>query len=209
MICPKLLEFTASQNGKVRALALATIIVFIPQKPQALQVALDSFMQRLFQLAEDPSDEVRRYVCRAFVQIVEVRPDKIAPHMDGLVNYMIAQQRKVEDEELALDAAEFWLTVGEHDKLQTILGPYLIKIVPVLLESMVYSEEDILMLQGDEDDADKEDKQEDIKPQFAKSKSARSVATSGNEGYDANNRAATRVILRKKAETHSKYSHCS
>jgi hypothetical protein len=47
----------------------------------------------------------------------------------------------------SLDAAEFWLCVGEHDKLRLTLTPYLGKIVPVLLESMVYSEEDVLRLE--------------------------------------------------------------
>jgi transportin-1 len=175
-IIPKLIEFTISDKPKVRSLALGTINVFIPQKPQALLVSLDDLLNRLFQLANDTSSDVRRQVCRAFVQIVEIRPDKIQPHIAGLVDYMIAQQRKIEDEDLACDAAEFWLTVGEHNELWKSLGPYLNKIIPVLLESMVYSEEDIAMLEGGGNDADEEDRAEDIKPKFAKSKSIRTLA---------------------------------
>ena len=180
-IIPKLVQFTANEKPKIRSLALGTINVFIPQKPQALLVSLDDLLNRLFSLASDPSIDVRRQVCRAFVQIVEIRPDKILPHIEGLVDYMIAQQRNVKvDEDLACDAAEFWLTVGEHNELWKSLGPYLSKIIPVLLESMVYSEDDMLMLQGGGNDADEEDRAEDIKPQFAKSKSAR-VNANGEE----------------------------
>jgi HEAT repeat protein len=175
-IIPKLIEFTVSDKPKVRSLALGTINVFIPQKPQALLVSLDDLLNRLFQLANDSSSDVRRQVCRAFVQIVEIRPDKILPHIAGLVDYMIAQQRKIEDEDLACDAAEFWLTVGEHNELWKSLGPYLDKIIPVLLESMVYSEEDIAMLEGGGNDADEEDRAEDIKPKFAKGKGIRTLA---------------------------------
>lgn len=188
-IIPKLISFTASDKPKIRSLALGSINVFIPQKPQALLVNLDTLLNCLFQLANDPSSDVRRQVCRAFVQIVEIRPDKILPHIEGLVDYMIAQQRKIEDEELACDAAEFWLTVGEHNELWQSLGPYLNKIIPVLLESMVYSEEDIAMLEGGGDDAEEEDRAEDIKPKFAKSKSARltngddTAENSPNGGY--------------------------
>ncbi|KAH6681884.1 armadillo-type protein [Halenospora varia] len=181
-IIPKLIEFTVSDKPKVRSLALGTINVFIPQKPQALLVSLDDLLNRLFQLANDPSADVRRQVCRAFVQIVEIRPDKILPHIAGLVDYMIAQQRKIEDEDLACDAAEFWLTVGEHNELWKSLAPYLDKIIPVLLESMVYSEEDIAMLEGGGNDADEEDRAEDIKPKFAKSKGARVLAN--GDGID-------------------------
>ncbi|KAI9816661.1 MAG: hypothetical protein M1832_005047 [Thelocarpon impressellum] len=173
VIIPRLLDFTASQRPKVRALALGSINIFISQKSPALLDALDRLLARLFQLAVDPSAEVRRNVCRAFVLVVDIRPDKIAPHMEGLVEYMIAQQRNVDDPELALDAAEFWLCVGEHDKLRVSLGPYLPRVVPVLLESMIYNEDDILMLEGGGDDADEDDKAEDIKPQFAKAKGAK------------------------------------
>ena len=182
VIIPKLLESTTSPVAKVRALALASINTFIPLKPQALLVALDSFLAQLFQLANDPSDDVRRNVCRSFVLLVDTRPDKIAPHMQGLVDYMVTQQRNSDDPDLALDAAEFWLCVGEHDKLRVTLSPYLGKIIPVLLESMVYSEEDVLRLERGGIDDEEEDRPEDLKPQFAKSKSARTnLTTNGDE----------------------------
>ncbi|RDW83352.1 ARM repeat-containing protein [Coleophoma crateriformis] len=181
VIIPKLIDFTANERPKVRSLALACINVFIPQKPQALLACLDNLLQRLFTLAEDPSADVRRQVCRAFVQIVEVRPDKILPHISGLVDYIISQQRKIEDEDLACDAAEFWLSVGEHHELWRSLGPYLNKIIPVLLESMVYSEEDIATLEGGGNDEDEDDKAEDIKPTFAKSKNAKNASAGGEE----------------------------
>ena len=88
---------------------------------------------------------------------------------------MVLQQRITDDADLALEAAEFWLGCAENEYLRPSLGPHLNKIVPVLLESMVYDEEDILRLEGDEDDADIEDRAEDVKPQFAKSKVARPV----------------------------------
>lgn len=181
-IIPKLISFTVNEKPKIRSLALGSINVFIPQKPQALLVSLDDLLNRLFQLANDPSADVRRQVCRAFVQIVEIRPDKILPHIAGLVDYMIAQQRKIEDEDLACDAAEFWLTVGEHNELWKALAPYLNKIIPVLLESMVYSEEDIAMLEGGGNDADEEDRAEDIKPKFAKSKGMKTLGNGEETG---------------------------
>jgi transportin-1 len=183
VLIPKLIEFTTSPIAKVRSLALTSLNVFIPQKPQALLVNLDLLLNHLFQLAGDVEPDVRRQVCRAFVLIVEIRPDKIQPHIAGLVDYIITQQRKVEEEELACDAAEFWLAIGEHEALWRSLGPYLNKIIPVLLDSMVYSEEDIAMLEGGDDDADEDDRIEDIKPKFAKSKNAKNF-TNGDGGAD-------------------------
>ena len=185
-IIPKLLTITQSQLPKVRAFALASLNSFIPEKSEAILLSLDSLLTHLFSLANDPSNDVRRNVCRSFVHLVEVAPEKIRPHLGGLADYMVLQQRNTDDAELALEAAEFWLCCGEDEQMRPALGPYLDKIVPVLLESMVYDEEDILRLEGDEDDADIEDRAEDVKPQFAKSKITR-PATNGQSSNTALN----------------------
>ncbi|KZF23640.1 ARM repeat-containing protein [Xylona heveae TC161] len=185
-LIPKLLEFTTHASARVRGQALSCINIFIPHKPQALLVVIDAFLLQLFQLAHDTSAEVRRNVCRAFVLLVDVRPDKLKPHMDGLIEYTVSQQRIIEDSDLALDAAEFWLCVGEHEALAADLGRHLALIVPVLLECMVYSEDDIIRLGGEGDDAEEEDREEDIKPQFAKTKLARNAPTKADgSGADA------------------------
>ncbi len=180
-LLPKLLAFTASRLPKVRAYALASLNLFIPEKPQSLLRMLDSLLSQLFNLTNDPSDDVRKHVCRSIIQIADIEPERIAPHMAGLVDYMVIQQSNVNDPELALDAAEFWLCVGEDANLRDYLGPFLPKIIPVLLESMVYSEDDILRLEGGpDDDATQEDREEDIKPVFASSKGAHLASTAIN-----------------------------
>jgi transportin-1 len=177
---PQLLELTKSPQPRVRADALASLNIFIPEKPEAVVANLDSLLQQLFQLSSDSSDEVRKHVCRAFVHIADIAPQKIVPHMEGLVEYMITQQRNPQNAELALDAAEFWLCVSEDEKMRGHLGPYLPKIVPVLLASMVYSEDEILRLEGEDEDYDLDDRQEDIRPAFASSKAGRLAANGGN-----------------------------
>ncbi|KAL8761860.1 MAG: hypothetical protein Q9184_002063 [Pyrenodesmia sp. 2 TL-2023] len=181
IIIPKLLHITSSPNAKVRSFALASINAFLPQTSPAVTDSLDAILARLFHLANDSSDSVRRNVCRSFTHLVDVRPDKVRPHMGGLVDFYVLQQRNTDDPDLALDAAEFWLCVGENRELCPSLGPFLDKIVPVLLESMVYEEEDILRLEGEAEDADQEDRAEDLKPQFATTKNPR-LATNGYVG---------------------------
>lgn len=181
-IIPKLIQFSGSERPKIRSLALSAINIYIPLKSQAILANLDALLNQLFQLANDPSSDVRRQICRAFVQIVEIRPDRILPHLEGLVDYMLTQQQNTDDEDLACDAAEFWLSIGERKQIAKSLLPYIQKIIPVLLRSMVYSEEDIAMLEGAGDDAEEEDRVEDIKPTFAKSKSSRLNGEEGENG---------------------------
>jgi transportin-1 len=177
---PRFVDFTKSPLPKVRATALASINVFLPDNPRAVQENMDQTLLHLFNLASDPSTEVRKYVCRSFIHLAEISPEKMVPHMAGLVDFTVMQQRDRTDTELALDAAEFWLCIGEDDSLYETLGPFLPKIVPVLLESMVYAEDDILRLQGEEEDADEEDREQDIKPVFATAKGARATGATQN-----------------------------
>lgn len=175
IVLPQLIAATKSPLMKVRAAALTAINVFTPQESQAMLNSIDDLLQHLFILAEDNSDDVRRQVCRAFCNLVEIRPDKLIPHLSGLVDYIITQQRS-DDEDLAIEAAEFWLAMGEHANLWKALEPYLGKIIPLLLECMVYSGDDIALLGGQSDDEDEDDRQEDIKPAFAKKDQKRTNA---------------------------------
>ncbi|KAF4344257.1 Importin subunit beta-2 [Fusarium beomiforme] len=188
-VLPHFIAATKSPLPKVRAGALTAINVFTPRESQAMLNSIDDLLQHLFVLASDDNVDVRRQVCRAFVHLVETRPDKLQPHISGLVDYIISQQ-KGDDEDLACEAAEFWLAVGEHDNLWRALEPYIHKIIPVLLECMVYSGEDIALLGGASDDEEEEDREEDIRPAFAKKALARKangeVSDSADQSQNGN-----------------------
>ena len=174
-ILPRLLDICSSSNAQVRSLAIACINVFIPQSSEVLVSFLDAILEQLFRLANDGSADVRRNLCRAFVLISDVTPDRILPHMEGLVRYMCLQQKRKEETEAALEAAEFWLAISENEQVCGSLEPYLDTIIPVLLESMVYDEESIIRLAGSAEDAAIEDRSEDIKPHFAGARTKGSV----------------------------------
>jgi hypothetical protein len=185
-VLPQFIAATKSPLPKVRAGALTAINVFTPLESQAMLNSIDDLLQHLFVLANDSNVDVRRQVCRAFVHLVETRPDKLQPHIGGLVDYIITQQ-KGDDEELACEAAEFWLAVGEHDNLWRALEPYINQIIPVLLQCMVYSGEDIALLGGASDDEEEEDREEDIRPAFAKKALARKANGGVTESADQQN----------------------
>jgi transportin-1 len=186
---PKLLEFTSSQLVKVRFMALATINVFVPDNSAVVQEHLAPLLSTLFQLAHDSSDDVRKHVCRSFLHIAEISPQSILANLEGLVNYTLLQMKSKDDPELALDAAEFWICLGENEGLVDYLLPYLPSIIPLLLESMVYSEDELLELEVDADDAEEEDRAEDIKPTFATAKAAK-LTSNGNEGKGSSGQAS-------------------
>ncbi len=85
------------------------------------------------------------------------------PEMPNVAEYMLYSTKDIH-ENVALEAAEFWLTFAEDPDLAPYLHPLLAKVAPVLLDCMVYGEDDLLWLEGDVEDAAVPDKETDIKP---------------------------------------------
>lgn len=50
------------------------------------------------------------------------------------------------DENVALEACEFWLSLAEHPICKDALKPHLPKLIPILVRGMKYSEIDIILL---------------------------------------------------------------
>nr|POE94726.1 importin subunit beta-2 [Quercus suber] len=192
-LLPKFLEFTHNQNPKIRSRALASINIFF-NEPVALTAKenINDILPAIVRLTADTSDDVRRVVCRSFALLADGMPAVLTPHIEGIVDYTLSQQRDADNEELALDAAEFFFEASGTAKLRGSLGPFLDRIVPVLLDCMVYSEEDQMRLEADaDDDANEEDEIQDVKPGFAKTKNSRATTadaqTSGDSSKEAGN----------------------
>ncbi|CUM56393.1 unnamed protein product [Debaryomyces tyrocola] len=179
---------TNPQSGKIRSLSIHCINQFIPLKTQSFLIHLDEFLQKLFELATDSNNEVRRNICTSFSMILETRPDKIMPHLDGVINYCLHLMQD-SDEEVALEACEFLLALStspETESDKNLFNPKLKIILPTLLEKMVYSQEEIFYMEmiDEKDNADIADKDEDIKPQTAKSKDSHTAATNHEHKKD-------------------------
>merc|ERR1719242_309616 len=83
------------------------------------------------------------------------------------------QRTQDQDEGVALEACEFWLSLAEQPICKEVMAPHLDKLVPVLVRGMKYSEIDIILLRGDVDENDENvpDREEDVKPRFHRSRS--------------------------------------
>ncbi|KAJ7503141.1 armadillo-type protein [Mycena galericulata] len=160
---PKFLMLAEHPSAKMRSHAIACLSYFVPVGSQSLFVHIDSFIATLFKLASDDDPSVRRHVCQALVLLLAARPEKLMPEMANVAEYML-YSTKDKNENVALEACEFWLTFAEDADLAVHLHPLLGKVAPVLLDCMVYGEDDLLWLEGDAEDAAVPDKDTDIKP---------------------------------------------
>lgn len=99
----------------------------------------------MFNVATDDDPEVRKNVCQALVMLLEVRMDRLIPHMANIIEYMLIRTQDT-DENVALEACEFWLSLAEQPICREVLGPHLSRLVPILVRGMKYSEIDIILL---------------------------------------------------------------
>ncbi|KAJ8076623.1 hypothetical protein PM082_001046 [Marasmius tenuissimus] len=162
---PKFLSLAEHPSSKMRSHAVACLSYFVPVNCQSLFVHIDAFIACLFKRASDDDPSVRRHVCQALVLLLAARPEKLMPEMANVAEYML-YSTKDKNENVALEACEFWLTFAEDADLAPYLQPLLGKVAPVLLDCMIYGEDDLLWLEGDAEDSTVPDKEEDIKPRF-------------------------------------------
>lgn len=163
---PRFIQFTDHPSAKFRTQAISCLNSFIITQPPSLNTHIDAFFTALFRRASDENSDVRKVVCQALTLLLSTRPDKIVPELANVAEFMIYSMQD-KDEAVALEACEFWLGFAEADELKDHLLPFLPKVAPVLLGGMVYSEADLIWLDGDEeDDTAVPDRAEDIKPKF-------------------------------------------
>ncbi|KAB5553948.1 hypothetical protein PHYPO_G00044520 [Pangasianodon hypophthalmus] len=183
IMIPKFLQFFKHCSPKIRSHAIACVNQFIIGRAQALMDNIDTFIESLFALAADEDSEVRKNVCRALVMLLEVRIDRLIPHMHSIVQYML-QRTQDPDENVALEACEFWLTLAEQPICKEVLSGHLVQLIPILVNGMKYSEIDIILLKGDvEEDEAIPDSEQDIKPRFHKSRTV-TLQHEGGEGEE-------------------------
>lgn len=176
----KFIEYFHHESPKVRSHALGCVNQFIIGNSQALLPLLDVFIERLYKLAEDKDPTVRKNVCQALVLLMDSCASQLMPQMPSIINYMLMSTQDTDDN-VALEACEFWLVLVDEPGVKEVLRPFLGHLLPVLLNAMRYSEMDIITLHGDvEDDANEVDNPQNIAPYFARARTHGAHASSGN-----------------------------
>ena len=162
-LIPEFIRYSAHTSAKIRLHCLSSLRQLVSLNFPAAAANIDAYLSALFARASDPSSDVRRAVCMALSFILQSRPDKLTPELSNVVDY-VAYCTQDQDELVALEACEFWLTFAEEPEFREKLIPYLHKVAPLLLNGMVYTEYDLVALDVDDEDEAVPDRDTDIKP---------------------------------------------
>tara|TARA_B100001769_G_scaffold256148_1_gene233182 strand:- start:371 stop:3157 length:2787 start_codon:yes stop_codon:yes gene_type:complete len=190
LVIPKTLQLFGHPDGKVRQSAIAILNMIAPSWPREKRDVLDDYLRGLFALAHDPDDVARKYVCQGLVQLLHIAPEKMTPNLREIITFMLERQTDP-DPDVAVESCEFWAAFVEADlepESVNILREFTPHLIPVLLTNMAYEEDDEEVLQAEEDElnADRPDRDQDIKPTFRaqKDKSFGEGGKDGDEEYD-------------------------
>lgn len=180
-VVPLLLTFFNNDSAKLRSMSMSCINTIFMLNNDPINANIDPFIEALFSRAHDSDQEVQKELCRSLSLLLDTHMEKIQPALPNVVDFII---NKTEDqnESVALEACEFWLSLAENtDLCKQLLEPYLPKLVPVLLKCMQYSPMALSSMKCDDDDALVPDRPEDIKPIFHKKKNTHGLVDLDDE----------------------------
>ena len=122
VLIPKLLQATRHSDTRIRVHALNSLNQYIQIGSPSMSANIDAYIAALFERATDDRPVVRKYVCKALVYVLGSWPEKLSPEMNNLVDYMLYSTLD-KDEDVALEAAEFWLQFAEESRIAHQLRP--------------------------------------------------------------------------------------
>uniref|UniRef100_A0AAQ6ILE1 Transportin-1 n=1 Tax=Anabas testudineus TaxID=64144 RepID=A0AAQ6ILE1_ANATE len=131
---------------------------------------LNIMIPKFLQFFKHSSPKIRSHAMACVNQFIISRTQALMLHIDPFIEYML-QRTQDQDENVALEACEFWLTLAEQPVCKEVLCGHLSQLTPVLVNGMKYSEIDIILLKGDiEEDEAIPDNEQDIRPRFHRSR---------------------------------------
>lgn len=150
----KFISFFTHTSPRVRADAIFCIRMLILPMPNALVVNLNAFLQGLLAMHKDPSSDVRKEICIALCILAACKADFMADPTicSFVIEFLLWTTEHDTDYDVKKEACEFWQTVCENEDVPNdVLEPYLSRLTLVLLNGMVYSEDELIALEEEED----------------------------------------------------------
>lgn len=148
-IIPAMLPYLGSQHERYKILSLQCLATAVAEDamPGTLALHFDSYLHGLSNLSRDPVPEVRMWVCRSITTILQLRPEYLRDHLKAVAPFMLTSTAGKQFEMVAKEACEFWLAFALLDEgtysseMFDVVRQLLPQLIPVLVENMVYSNE--------------------------------------------------------------------
>ena len=165
-LLPIVIDFVAHKDSTKRAMALQIVNHHVVLMPTVMHRNIEKYCRKLFDIAEDETGEVRKRVCTAICLLMQSNPEALEQYMPNILQYMLISS-KHHDEQIALEAGEFWIIVAHLKNPSVHVKNVLPQIVNLLVDNIVWNESDRALFNASNIDNDMiPDRPEDIRPRF-------------------------------------------
>ncbi|KAJ8967113.1 hypothetical protein NQ314_003086 [Rhamnusium bicolor] len=165
-VFPKFVDYVAVEKCTIRQDIIRLTNQFLQDYFQVMKQSIDLgiYLRNVMQLANNGDVELQKYICHTFVIYVENQEETLLPHLHDIICYLI-EKCQHEDQEVALQACEFWLATTKLNTCKDILSPYIEQLLPILLKNMKYSTTELNIIKDSLGaDAHNKDLSKDISP---------------------------------------------
>ena len=172
---PRIYALASDPNPVLRKCAVRCLTSLVWENTsQAVLDTFDAYTNALMTIAnEDQAVEPRIAVVEAFRNLVFLSYEYVAPGLEGIFDFML-QCSASPDSRLSLEALDFWAPFLVRKGLDQkaikqrveALRPHLASVLPVLVNKLAYSPEELALLHEGADvaDADIADADKDVRP---------------------------------------------
>lgn len=192
---------TTTQTIQLAALQSLASCLSAGLLPAAWVAHFNEYLQGLSLLATSTSSsnnaDIQQWICRNLVTVLDVRTEYLAPHLHTIAPFVLqatarntstnnvtsnsSNASSFDDERVALEACDFWLTFASLDDtavsgdMHEVVGALLPQLIPVLLNNMVYSQEkqmELLLEYEEQQQRQQQQNTKNLRPIFHRSKAA-------------------------------------
>jgi transportin-1 len=170
----KFFQYTSDVKVQICSITILNYALF--NQVAAMDELVTQYKSGLFSLAHSSEPGVRKVVCVGLVHLSELAPTKLEAELPQLIEYMIASTQD-SNEEVAIEACEFWSVFSEAGFDENVLKPFVPRIIPLLLNNMKFEEydEEVAEAEADEEAARQglqvEEKNSEMRPHLHSSTS--------------------------------------
>ena len=163
-IMKKVLLHVKSRDSEITSLALQIVNQYLLVLPKQYVADVDGFLRVVFSAANNANPQVRAKVCAAVVILMKAHPHALDSFLDDVIAFMLKACH--DDADLVqYEAIEFWPVFAALPHARHKLAPYMERVLTTLADGVVYSEEERVELEVEDEEAEEElEKEQDLHP---------------------------------------------
>jgi len=150
-----------NEVSEIRRLAVEVLNLIVSSMFMQNERFIQLYRDGLFRLNTDQEPDIRKRVCSGMTRLISSHPDCMEPYLKDVIYFML-ECMKHKDTSVVMESCEFWTAFVDSQFEPTDLRPILGELLPILLNNMVYEDDDEDVLMAREAETEKQENESDL-----------------------------------------------